>query len=425
MEKQALVLGGGGARGSYEIGVWKALIELNWDFQIVTGTSVGSLNGALITQDNYCVAEELWQNITTDQVIAISDEAHIEEAMGLLKTAEVYLKSLPKEEIGLNTDPLGELLHRYVDEEAIRSAKRKLGIVTICMEPPHLIPQELFVEDIPQGLLADYLWASSSMYPVLKAKLIENAFYIDGGGYDNLPINLALTQDVTKIVAVSLNAIGHYRKYELKENQTLTLIEPFWDLGALFHFHPTASKRNMALGYFDTMKSFGQYKGYYYTFPLTAFSQILPEKAAGFGALQKIMQKKGADLGGNQLAKKFKNRCTLKTEPLLMAAECAGEIFGVDPTLQYTETTFHQQVEESVKTYILDQKVKDLFGFDRRRTIKKRFMSLDAKGRVAVLYRSIAASEKDSSFTKVAMAALFPWEFMAAMYLWNENIIMG
>ena len=39
---KALVLAGGGARGSYQVGVWKALMELDWHPQIITGTSVGS-----------------------------------------------------------------------------------------------------------------------------------------------------------------------------------------------------------------------------------------------------------------------------------------------------------------------------------------------------------------------------------------------
>ena len=46
----ALVLGGGGAHGAYQIGVWQALKEHDINFEIITGTSVGALNGALILQ---------------------------------------------------------------------------------------------------------------------------------------------------------------------------------------------------------------------------------------------------------------------------------------------------------------------------------------------------------------------------------------
>ena len=48
--KRAVVLSGGGSKGSYEIGVWKALRRLHIKYDIVTGTSIGALNGALMTQ---------------------------------------------------------------------------------------------------------------------------------------------------------------------------------------------------------------------------------------------------------------------------------------------------------------------------------------------------------------------------------------
>lgn len=57
-EKTALVLGGGGARGAFEVGVWKALDELDYKPDIITGTSVGALNGALMLQGNVLDAEK-------------------------------------------------------------------------------------------------------------------------------------------------------------------------------------------------------------------------------------------------------------------------------------------------------------------------------------------------------------------------------
>ena len=56
--QKALVLAGGGARGSYQVGVWRALTELGWRPQIITGTSVGSLNGAMFALDLYETARD-------------------------------------------------------------------------------------------------------------------------------------------------------------------------------------------------------------------------------------------------------------------------------------------------------------------------------------------------------------------------------
>ena len=60
---KALVLSGGGSKGAYQIGVWKALKKLHIKFDIVTGTSVGALNGALITQKSYRKAIKLWKKL--------------------------------------------------------------------------------------------------------------------------------------------------------------------------------------------------------------------------------------------------------------------------------------------------------------------------------------------------------------------------
>ena len=59
---KALVLAGGGAKGSYEMGVWKALRKLGMKFDIITGTSIGALNGALMVQNSYFKGMHLWLN---------------------------------------------------------------------------------------------------------------------------------------------------------------------------------------------------------------------------------------------------------------------------------------------------------------------------------------------------------------------------
>ena len=67
--KRAIALSGGGTKGSYELGVWRALLELGIDYEIVTGTSIGSINGALMTTGDYDRAEELWQTITMEDMM--------------------------------------------------------------------------------------------------------------------------------------------------------------------------------------------------------------------------------------------------------------------------------------------------------------------------------------------------------------------
>ena len=64
--KRAIVLSGGGSKGSYELGVWKALKKLHISYDIVTGTSIGALNGALMTQKSYLRACYIWHKLSLE-----------------------------------------------------------------------------------------------------------------------------------------------------------------------------------------------------------------------------------------------------------------------------------------------------------------------------------------------------------------------
>ena len=55
----AIALEGGGARGAYQVGAWKALSEAGIKYNAVSGTSVGALNGALMAMRDLDGAEKL------------------------------------------------------------------------------------------------------------------------------------------------------------------------------------------------------------------------------------------------------------------------------------------------------------------------------------------------------------------------------
>ena len=59
--KIGLVLSGGGGKGAYELGVWKALKELNLNkyISVFSGTSIGAFNAALFAMDDLEKAEKL------------------------------------------------------------------------------------------------------------------------------------------------------------------------------------------------------------------------------------------------------------------------------------------------------------------------------------------------------------------------------
>ena len=69
-----LVFDGGGARGAYQIGAWKALCETGVKICSVAGTSVGALNGALVCMDDMEQAERIWNEMTFSNVMDVDEE---------------------------------------------------------------------------------------------------------------------------------------------------------------------------------------------------------------------------------------------------------------------------------------------------------------------------------------------------------------
>ena len=66
--KRALVLSGGGSKGAYEAGFLKAFEEAGLSFDLVTGTSIGALNGALIVMNKREAIDELWNTLDLEHV---------------------------------------------------------------------------------------------------------------------------------------------------------------------------------------------------------------------------------------------------------------------------------------------------------------------------------------------------------------------
>lgn len=99
--KQALVLAGGGSKGAYQAGCIKALIELGYNFNIVTGTSVGALNALLVVQKDYEALYKLWDEIKISDVLKdpINLNFSIESMISQTNLIEPFFKSYINEKV--------------------------------------------------------------------------------------------------------------------------------------------------------------------------------------------------------------------------------------------------------------------------------------------------------------------------------------
>ncbi|MBR1821327.1 MAG: patatin-like phospholipase family protein [Clostridia bacterium] len=261
--KRALVLNGGGSRGAYEIGVWQALSELGVRFDGVYGTSIGALNAALFAQGDLAGAIELWSNIRVSQIMAVEDEDDfaIERMIHRKRDVVPFLMENAKH-LRMDISPLEALVREHLDEGRIRAAGMRLGVMTT--KAPQMTGAPVKLADMKPGSLGDWVIASASCFPIFPARHIDGQRYIDGGYYDNLPVDMALSDGMDEVVAVELHP--YYSHPEYARMPWLTTIKPLHDLGGFLDFNPDLLRRGRLLGYCDTMKRWGRLEGFRYTF---------------------------------------------------------------------------------------------------------------------------------------------------------------
>lgn len=254
---KAIVLAGGGARGSYHIGAWQALNELGYIPDIVTGTSVGSMNATLLALDRFEDAKAMWLSLNGKDVLTMPSEISTREILKFVKKFAI--------DGGLDISPMEMMITRFLDEDELRKARCKYGLVTVNLNT--LKPMELTLDDIPRGELIDYVMASGACFPALKMKDIKGQKFIDGGYFDNVPNNLAAKMGATEIVEVDLDGVGNTRRlYKKHKGIKLTRVKSYHDLGSILAFNPELAQRNIDLGYLDTYKAFGKLDGVAYAF---------------------------------------------------------------------------------------------------------------------------------------------------------------
>ncbi len=355
MNGYGVVLGGGGAKGSYEIGVWKALRELEIPIVAVAGTSVGALNGAIMIQDDFELAYDFWCNIEIQQLINLSCTSILDgKPFTPRELAQVVGEII--ENGGIDVTPLKEILKKYVDEAKIRASDVDFGLVTFSLT--NLKPEIAYKADIPEGQLVDYLLASSC-FPIFKPQEIGSCKYIDGGIYDNLPAALLADKGIKNIIIVDVSGIGRVRRFK-RDGLNIISIKNSEFLGKTFQFDGATSKRNITLGYLDALKAFRQLEGkrFYIRKDLSSTHLTYPLTASELQNLDIALDLKNNTLSPDKLANyniiRTLYRYTdgkLDTQAIVFAAaEISAELMGIDRLNSYGWDELAKEVLKSYKT---------------------------------------------------------------------------
>jgi NTE family protein len=165
---------------------------------------------------------------------------------------------------GIDTGKMRQVVESIVDEKKLRESNTDFGLVTVSITD--LKPLELYKEDIPEGKMVDYIMASAS-FPGFKLSPIKDKYYIDGAFYDNCPINLLARKRYKEIIAVRTFGPGIVQNLQYSDVKVISIV-PSEDLGMMLDFNSDLIRKNLQMGYYDTMRMLKGLKGRtYYIMP--------------------------------------------------------------------------------------------------------------------------------------------------------------
>ena len=375
--KTAVVLSGGGSKGSYQLGVWKALRDLHIKYDIVTGTSIGALNGVFMCEKSYFKAWKLWHTLNLEYLFNKLPKSN--KDLDVLKLfGNNFLKNG-----GMDIKKIETILEENVNKRKFYNSKIDFGLVTYNFTTKK--PLILTKKEIPSAKLIDYLMASATCFPAFKMKEIDGDKYIDGGYYDNLPIELACELGAEFLIVVDLGSPGFKKKPTKKVDSIL--IKPRNNISFFLNFNEEKAKKNMKFGYNDTMKAFKKLEGNKFTFRKNSLSKY-------------YLNNKDNILDNTE--KKF-----------LTSIERLGKIFKIDESKIY-----------SLKSFIkaLNKKIDNEEALDKKTIKNIKDLTTKINSKTLVLF-FLSNLEKNKQQKKLKM--IFHNEYKLAQYLQILGVTYG
>ena len=187
----AFVLGGGGVLGAAEVGMLQALVERGIRPDLIVGTSVGAINGALVaadpTPEGVDRLRALWEELTSQGVFAGSV---LSRASTLVRTG-THLH--PQQ-------PLRELLAVHLPVRAFA----ELPVPFQCVAAGIERAAERWFSD---GALIDAVLASCAVPGLLPPVELDGEHYLDGGLVHSVPVGRAVALGAETIYVLHVGRI--------------------------------------------------------------------------------------------------------------------------------------------------------------------------------------------------------------------------
>ncbi|MBP5358840.1 MAG: patatin-like phospholipase family protein [Treponema sp.] len=254
-QNYALVLSGGGGKGGYEVGVWKALNEygIAQKVSVISGTSVGGLNAGLFAVAPMDRIEDIWLNQVPSELNQDGEAISQKGLMNIMNRLSFYAfneKNVPDVYVTCChswKDGVGGLLD--VGVQIAKAATKSVFDYAYRFR----LNDEESQDEIRKKMLA------TSAYPALTdpVRLSDGKLYCDGGAADNTPVEPVIKYQPDIIIAVHLSAWSPKLQKGKWPGYTVIDIVPSDEMrwiGGMLDFSREWTVRNIQLGYDDTVK---------------------------------------------------------------------------------------------------------------------------------------------------------------------------
>ncbi|QCU79330.1 patatin-like phospholipase family protein [Citricoccus sp. SGAir0253] len=189
----AFVLAGGGVRGAVHVGQLRALYERGITPDLIVGTSVGAINGAVVARNPHRdVAEEILGMWLTDEARAVFGQSWLSQ-LGRVVRGRTHT---------LSDRPLVDLITMHFPDDA-RIEDLALPFVTVATSIERAAEKAF-----DSGPLVPAVVASSTLPGLLPAAEIDGEHYLDGGLVASVPLGQAVRRGATRIYVLQAGQLN-------------------------------------------------------------------------------------------------------------------------------------------------------------------------------------------------------------------------
>jgi len=271
-----LALSSGGARGAYEAGAVHYLAERGIIFDVVSGTSIGALNGAYYAQGDGSASHtksliQLWYKIAQADILQLNPTAvqSVLSSIFLNKSGALLnvLTKLVNEKIAfLDPAPIAEIIEQHISLQRIQHSTIDMIVAVLPEISPlldivtgHLRKAEYVqLKNISgQENLKKILLAAAAIPLAFPSQKIGNTSYADAGLADELPAQILFEQGIRQIVSVFLSDVTIQNRSDFHDC-TIFQIRPSININnglfSTFDFSLQTIERLIEQGYHDAQK---------------------------------------------------------------------------------------------------------------------------------------------------------------------------